>query len=281
MRTRASAAQALTTAAITFRGYMREHIAKGSTEAKILRNRDMALMCSEGLSSLPRSVTFQQRVDPWMTSTFSEEVCNDELERCDRLLEETLELLQTRNYPVERVQAIETYVYGRPVGETYQEVGGVMVCLAAFCRVQGIDMHEAGETELERVWKMTDVIREKQKTKPRGSALPQATGEMAQRVYHLRFALTRLVDMFDRRDASQVKKEEVISDVWMAFIDFCRNLPAAVGEFAIFDPVKVEGERSERIQELLESNVRFERRARYAENRVLELEAIIIEKGIG
>lgn len=118
------------------------------------------------------SEPFQARVKPWMTTCFGEAVSNDQLERGDRLAEEVLELLQSGGYPKSRFFALIGYVYSRPVGEPSQEVGGVMVTLAAYCLAHGIDMHEAGETELARVWTKVEQIRAKQAAKPTGSALP-------------------------------------------------------------------------------------------------------------
>lgn len=66
------------------------------------------------------------------------------------------------------------YVYGRPVGERAQEVGGVMVTLAALCLAQGLAMHAAGETELARIWTKVEAIRAKQAAKPKHSPLPAA-----------------------------------------------------------------------------------------------------------
>jgi hypothetical protein len=122
---------------------------------------------------------FQARVWPWMLACFGEEVSNDRMERGDRLLEEVLELLQSGDYPQERVAALVGYVWSRPVGEPAQEVGGVMVTLAAYCLAHSIDMHEAGETELARIWTKVEKIRAKQAAKPRGSALPQTWPETA------------------------------------------------------------------------------------------------------
>ncbi len=46
-----------------------------------------------------------------------------------------------------------------------------MLTLAALCLAQELDMHEAGETELARVWAKMDVIRAKQAAKPKHSPL--------------------------------------------------------------------------------------------------------------
>ncbi len=104
---------------------------------------------------------FQARVKPWMTETFGEEISKDITERGDRLLEETLELLQAHGYDPARIATLRDYVYGRPVGEPAQEVGGVMVTLAAYCEAAGIDMHAAGEVELARCWDNIEKIRAK------------------------------------------------------------------------------------------------------------------------
>ena len=121
--------------------------------------------------------TFQNRVEPWMTACFGPEISGDRMERADRLLEEVLELLQSGDYPRERIAALTGYVWSRPKGEPAQEVGGVMVTLAAYCLAHSLDMHEAGETELARIWTKIEKIRAKQAAKPAGSALPQVWPE--------------------------------------------------------------------------------------------------------
>ena len=124
-----------------------------------------------------KNVFFQERVDPWMQACFGAEISADKLERGDRLLEEVLELLQSGDYPSERIAALTKYVWSREIGEPAQEVGGVMVTLAAYCLAHGLNMHTAGETELTRIWTEVDKIRAKQAAKPKGSALPQAWPE--------------------------------------------------------------------------------------------------------
>lgn len=116
--------------------------------------------------------SFQDRVSPWMIICFGLEIAADRLERCDRFIEEALELVQAMEYPPERAHALVDYVFNRPMGQPAQEVGGVMVTLAALCLAANLDMHEAGETELARIWTKVEQIRAKQAAKPRGSALP-------------------------------------------------------------------------------------------------------------
>lgn len=120
------------------------------------------------------SDTLQSRVHPWMMACFGPEISADRVERGDRLLEEVFELLQSGGYDPARVLALRDYVWGRPAGDPPQEVGGVMVTLAAYCLAHNLDMHAAGETELARIWTKVEAIRAKQAAKPVGSALPIA-----------------------------------------------------------------------------------------------------------
>lgn len=122
----------------------------------------------------PSGDPFQGRVQPWMMACFGEEISNDLLERSDRFIEEALELVQAGGYAKERAHQLVEYVYGRPQGDISQEVGGVMVTLAALCLARGVDMHSAGETELARIWTKVEQIRAKQAAKPHGKALPIA-----------------------------------------------------------------------------------------------------------
>lgn len=117
---------------------------------------------------------FQIGVYDWLMACFGAEIACNKTERADRYLEETLELLQSVDYPVERIIALIGYVYGRPKGEPKQETGGVMVTLAAFCSFHDIDMDDAAQAELARVWTKIEAIRAKQAAKPTGSALPIA-----------------------------------------------------------------------------------------------------------
>lgn len=116
--------------------------------------------------------SFQQRVGDWMAACFTPEIVVDKLERADRFIEEALELIQATGYSADRAHALVDYVFGRAVGEPSQEVGGVMVTLAALCNPHGLNMAGAGEAELSRIWTKVDVIRAKQAAKPVGSALP-------------------------------------------------------------------------------------------------------------
>jgi hypothetical protein len=117
---------------------------------------------------------FQSRVQPWLMVCFGEMIAGDREERNHRFLEEALELVQACGCTAHEAHQLVDYVYGRPIGEPHQEVGGVMVTLAALCLANGLDMHADAETELARIWTKVEAIRAKQAAKPKHSPLPVA-----------------------------------------------------------------------------------------------------------
>lgn len=119
--------------------------------------------------------SFQSRVEPWLIACFGEEISNDKSERNHRFLEESLELVQSTGCTASEAHQLVDYVFNRPVGDPPQEVGGVMVTLAALCRANELDMHANGETELARIWTKVEKIRAKQAAKPKHSPLPEHT----------------------------------------------------------------------------------------------------------
>lgn len=117
---------------------------------------------------------FQQRVHPWLMECFGPAISADKQERNHRFLEEALETVQAAGCTASEAHQLVDYVFGRPVGELGQEVGGAMTTLAALCLANGIDMHAEAEKELARVWTMVEKIRAKQAAKPKHSPLPAA-----------------------------------------------------------------------------------------------------------
>ena len=117
-------------------------------------------------------MSFQENVGTWMFSCFGEEISQDRTERNHRFLEEALELVQALGCTQSEAHQLVSYVFDRPEGDVNQEVGGVMVTLAALCLVNGFDMQQAGEAELTRIWAHIDKIRAKQAAKPKHSPLP-------------------------------------------------------------------------------------------------------------
>lgn len=124
--------------------------------------------------AVAEGATFQARVQPWMLACFGAEIAADRVERNHRFLEEALELVQACGCTASEAHQLVDYTFGRPIGEPAQEVGGVVVTLAALCLANGLDMHAAGETELARIWTKVEQIRAKQAAKPKHSPLPEA-----------------------------------------------------------------------------------------------------------
>lgn len=127
------------------------------------------------LRSVLATAPFQKRVQPWLLACFGELIAGDREERNHRFLEEALELVQSCGCTAHEAHQLVDYVYDRPAGQPSQEVGGVMVTLAALCLANDLDMHTDAETELARIWTKVDAIRAKQAAKPKHSPLPEST----------------------------------------------------------------------------------------------------------
>lgn len=121
-----------------------------------------------------RRPSLQTRVKEWLLACFGIEIASDRVERNHRFLEEALELVQSLGCTASEAHQLVDYVFGRPVGEPHQETGGVMVTLAALCLANDLDMAEAGEVELARIWTKVEQIRAKQAAKPKHSPLPES-----------------------------------------------------------------------------------------------------------
>lgn len=147
---------------------------EGWPEAMIVTHDELNSIVTEALAlSHAPAASFQSRVQPWMRACFGDVIAGDREERNHRFLEEALELVQSCGCTAHEAQQLVDYVYGRPQGEPAQEVGGVMVTLAALCLANGLTMHEAAEVELARIWTKVGDIRAKQAAKPKHSPLPQ------------------------------------------------------------------------------------------------------------
>jgi hypothetical protein len=121
----------------------------------------------------PVTVSFQARVSMWTERCFGEEISKDKVERNHRFLEEALELVQSLGCTKSEANQLVDYVFGRPSGEPIQELGGVMVTLAALATASNLKIIECGEIELSRVFDKIEEIRAKQAAKPKHSPLPQ------------------------------------------------------------------------------------------------------------
>lgn len=105
---------------------------------------------------------FQAGVRAWMLACFGEVIARDCIERNFRFLEEALELVQSCGCSAEHAHRLVDYVYSRDGGEVGQEVGGVMVTLAALCSANGQNLEAEAARELSRVWTAIEKIRAKQ-----------------------------------------------------------------------------------------------------------------------
>lgn len=161
------------------------------------------------------SISFQARVQPWMQTCFGPEISADRVERNHRFLEEALELVQSLGCAATEAHQLVDYVYGRPQGDVNQEVGGVMVTLAALCLAAGIDMHASGETELQRIWGKIEQIRAKQAAKPRSSPLPEAAAPTSE----LRRVHDAYLDNERRRTEAPSRPAVSVEDVAEAIRD--------------------------------------------------------------
>lgn len=108
---------------------------------------------------------FQIDVRAWMAQCFGWAIASDVRERGDRLLEEVLELLQAHGYDKTRIPTLVEYVYGRPVGDPPQEMGGVLVTLSAYADATELNMATCGDMELRRIWTKIPEIQAKQRSK--------------------------------------------------------------------------------------------------------------------
>ena len=67
---------------------------------------------------------------------FTEEICRDRVQRNHRFLEEALELVQSLGCTASEAHQLVDYVFGRPVGEPTQELGGAIITLHALAGQQ-------------------------------------------------------------------------------------------------------------------------------------------------
>lgn len=110
---------------------------------------------------------FQLMIHAWCIMTFGPDVTNDVRERCQRFLEEALELTQSLGLDRAQAHKLVDYVYDRPTGEPFQEMGGTLITLAALAAGAHLNMAAAGAAERERIFRpdVQEVIQRKQAAK--------------------------------------------------------------------------------------------------------------------
>jgi len=87
----------------------------------------------------------------WSVKAFGEAVATDKKERALRFLEEAIELAQACGIEFLDIPALAAHVYGKPVGEVAQEVGGVGVTLLILCQNLGLSAEDCEWAELKRI----------------------------------------------------------------------------------------------------------------------------------
>lgn len=85
----------------------------------------------------------------WGVATIGDDV--DQLTRASRFLEEATELTQATGMAEEMAHKIVSYVFARPVGEPFQEIGGTMVTLTMLAEVLRLSVEKAWVTEFKRI----------------------------------------------------------------------------------------------------------------------------------
>jgi len=89
----------------------------------------------------------------WLETTFAgtDVQWYEPIERIIRAMEEINELGQVVGATREQAHALVDQVYDKPVGELNQELGGVMVTLAAFAGLMKLSLDDAWREEYDRV----------------------------------------------------------------------------------------------------------------------------------
>lgn len=116
--------------------------------------------------------SFQVRVGQWLEACF-EAAATEPKERTHRFLEKALEFAQASGCMQTEAAQLVDYVFSRPVGELGKDAGAVMLTLAGLCSARRIEMEQAGESELSRVWQLVPQIRAKHRSRPVDSPLPR------------------------------------------------------------------------------------------------------------
>ena len=93
----------------------------------------------------------QARGMQWAKDCFGDALAIVPQERASRFLEEAIELSQAAGLDRAAAMKLVEYVYGRPVGDVGQEVGGTQVALLILCEHLGVSAGAEERREFERV----------------------------------------------------------------------------------------------------------------------------------
>lgn len=107
------------------------------------------------MNTAPQQIRYlSNRVGAWVRSRLGTAVLMDRRERAARLVEEAIELAQAEGVSEVSIRNIAKRVYSREVGEVKQEVGGVGVCLLAYCYATDLDFVALTKREVDRIEKV-------------------------------------------------------------------------------------------------------------------------------
>ena len=107
----------------------------------------------------------QRTAFQWAVDTFGD-IARKPNERIQRFIEEALELAQAHGVSQDTVLKLVDYVYHRPTGVIFQEIGGVSITLLTYCESIGYSADHAEVIELARILTLDPVkLRAKQNTK--------------------------------------------------------------------------------------------------------------------
>ena len=145
-----------------------------------LSSKTVIDVAKRALKVLPGRPPSQSDISEWIVSLFGERAAEDGEERCQRFLEEALELTQaTGNLSREQAHKLVDYVYDRKVGDPEQELGGAALTLLALASQMGFDLQEALEKEFSRA--SNPEVREKILSSQRRKAAAGVGGDFESR----------------------------------------------------------------------------------------------------
>lgn len=86
--------------------------------------------------------TFQRLIWNWGVAAFGSRHMTSKYERALRMLEEAVELAQACEVPKEKAGLVVDYVYSRPSGDAYTELGDVFMTTLALTANLGYDAED-------------------------------------------------------------------------------------------------------------------------------------------
>lgn len=103
------------------------------------------------MSAMSERPVRQRLITKWAVDSFTEEEALSVEQRGLRLLEEAIELAQVCRVDKSMIHKLVDYVYGRPVGQIQQEIGGVGLTLLVLGEVAHVDVDLCEVVEIQRV----------------------------------------------------------------------------------------------------------------------------------